>query len=290
MDTLDYSERKDLKPALLIINPVSGKRMVLRNVAQIIRVLMDAGYKVTTMITGKKGDGTAFAASFGRDYQLVCCTGGDGTLNEVIHGLATANIDVPLGYIPCGSTNDFAASHGLSTDIIEAAEHIASGYSTRYDIGCFGGRHFTYVAAFGAFSWLSYTTDQNMKNVLGHTAYILDAIKDLYKIKPLHMKVTADGVTHEDDYIFGAICNTTSVAGTITLPAAMVDTADGVFEVLLVKMPKTMLELDMIIRGLLSQDYSCPNIDLFQAKELDIENPPELEWFCVMSPLWNRRC
>ena len=185
MDTLDYSERKDLKPALLIINPVSGKRMVLRNVAQIIRVLMDAGYKVTTMITGKKGDGTAFAASFGRDYQLVCCTGGDGTLNEVIHGLATANIDVPLGYIPCGSTNDFAASHGLSTDIIEAAEHIASGYSTRYDIGCFGGRHFTYVAAFGAFSWLSYTTDQNMKNVLGHTAYILDAIKDLYKIKPL---------------------------------------------------------------------------------------------------------
>lgn len=278
MDTLDYSERKDLKPALLIINPVSGKRMVLRNVAQIIRVLMDAGYKVTTMITGKKGDGTAFAASFGRDYQLVCCTGGDGTLNEVIHGLATANIDVPLGYIPCGSTNDFAASHGLSTDIIEAAEHIASGYSTRYDIGCFGGRHFTYVAAFGAFSWLSYTTDQNMKNVLGHTAYILDAIKDLYKIKPLHMKVTADGVTHEDDYIFGAICNTTSVAGTITLPSAMVDTADGVFEVLLVKMPKTMLELEMIIRGLLSQDYSCPNIDLFQAKELDIENPPELEW------------
>ena len=96
MDTLDYSERKDLKPALLIINPVSGKRMVLRNVAQIIRVLMDAGYKVTTMITGKKGDGTAFASSFGRDYQLVCCTGGDGTLNEVIHGLATANIDVPL--------------------------------------------------------------------------------------------------------------------------------------------------------------------------------------------------
>ena len=152
MDTLDYSERKDLKPALLIINPVAGKRMVLRNVAQIIRVLMDAGYKVTTMI------------------------------------------------------------------------------------------------------------------------------KDLYKIKPLHMKVTADGVTHEDDYIFGAICNTASVAGTITLPSAMVDTADGVFEVLLVKMPKTMLELDMIIRGLLSQDYSCPNIDLFQAKELDIENPPELEW------------
>ncbi len=182
------------------------------------------------MITGKRATARLSPRALGGIISWSLCTGGDGTLNEVIHGLATANIDVPLGYIPCGSTNDFAASHGLSTDIIEAAEHIASGYSTRYDIGCFGGRHFTYVAAFGAFSWLSYTTDQNMKNVLGHTAYILDAIKDLYKIKPLHMKVTADGVTHEDDYIFGAICNTTSVAGTITLPAAMVDTADGVFE------------------------------------------------------------
>lgn len=278
MDTLDYSERKDLKPALLIINPVSGKRMVLRNVAQIIRVLMDAGYKVTTMITGKKGDGTAFAASFGRDYQLVCCTGGDGTLNEVIHGLATANIDVPLGYIPCGSTNDFASSHQLSVDIPTAAARIADGRSTRYDIGRFGDHFFSYVAAFGAFSWLSYTTDQRMKNALGHTAYILDAIKDMYKIKPEHVKVTADGTTYEDDYIFGAVCNSTSIAGTIELPSGVVDTADGIFEILLVKMPNTILELNSIITSILTQDYSNPFITFAQAKSIDIVNSPGLLW------------
>lgn len=278
MDTLDYSERKDLKPALLIINPVSGKRMVLRNVAQIIRILMDAGYKVTTMITGKKGDGTAFAASFGRDYQLICCTGGDGTLNEVIHGLATANIDVPLGYIPCGSTNDFASSHQLSVDIPTAAARIADGRSTRYDIGRFGDHFFSYVAAFGAFSWLSYTTDQRMKNALGHTAYILDAIKDMYKIKPEHVKVTADGTTYEDDYIFGAVCNSTSIAGTIELPSGVVDTADGIFEILLVKMPNTILELNSIITSILTQDYSNPFITFAQAKSIDIVNSPGLLW------------
>ena len=264
---------------MLIVNPVSGKKLVLRYIPNIIRSLMDAGYMVTTLVTSRRGEATEFAQRYGRDFQLVTCTGGDGTLNEVLTGLAKEGIDVPLGYIPCGSTNDFASSHQLSTNIPLAAQKIAEGKCQRYDIGRFEDHFFSYVAAFGAFSWLSYTTDQRMKNALGHTAYILDAIRDVYKIKPEHLKFTVDGKdVYEGDYIFGAVCNSTSIAGTIELPGSLVDTADGVFEVLLVKMPKTMLELDMIIRGLLSQDYSCPNIDLFQAKELDIENPPELEW------------
>lgn len=268
----------ELKPAMLIINPVSGKKLALRYIPQMIRALMDGGYLVTTVVTAKRGDATEFAANYGSRYALVCCTGGDGTLNETLTGLAKSGIDVPLGYIPCGSTNDFAASHGLSTDILTASANIASGRVTAYDIGRFGDHYFSYVAAFGAFSWLSYTTDQNLKNVLGHTAYILDGIKDLPKIKPYHVKLTADGIVHEDNYIFGAICNSTSIAGTIELPASLVDTCDGVFEVLLVKNPKTILELDQIVRCLLTQDYTCPYLEFFPAKDIWVESPPGMNW------------
>ena len=267
------------KKAMLIINPVSGKRLVLKYIPQIIRSLMDAGYVVSTFITSCRGEATEFVKTLGRRYDLVVCTGGDGTLNEVLTGLAEEEIDVPLGYIPCGSTNDFANSHQLSTDIPTAAHNIADGRMRRYDIGRFGDKYFSYVAAFGAFSWLSYTTDQRLKNTLGHTAYILDAIRDLYKIKPEHLSFTTDtGEVYEGDYIFGAVCNSTSVAGTITLPADLVDTADGVFEVLLVKMPETIIELNEIISAILTQKYTCPLISFFQARSVDVINSPGLTW------------
>ena len=264
--------------ALLIINPVSGKKGVLRYIAEIVRSLMDAGYLVTATVTSRQGEATALARDLGKDFDLVCCTGGDGTLNETLSGLVQAKADVPIGYIPCGSTNDFAISRKLPTDIPTAARCIASGRCRRYDVGMFGDRVFSYVAAFGAFSWLSYTTDQNLKNVLGHTAYILDALKDVYKLKPVRLSLTANGVHYEDEYLFGAVCNSTSVAGTITLPEAIVDTCDGVLEVLLIKTPKTLVDLDAIVRGILSQDYSSPLIDFFQTSQLIIENPDGLEW------------
>lgn len=263
---------------MLIINPVSGKKLALRYIPQMIRTLMDGGYLVTTVVTAKRGDATEFAEKYGSQYELICCTGGDGTLNETLTGLVRAGIQVPLGYIPCGSTNDFAAAHKLSTDILTAAENVASGRITAYDIGRFGEHYFSYVAAFGAFSWLSYTTDQNLKNVLGHTAYILDGIKDLPKLKPYRVKLTADGIPHEDSYIFGAICNSTSIAGTIELPASVVDTCDGVFEVLLIKNPKTLIELDQIVRSLIMQDYTCPYVEFFQAKDICVESPPGMDW------------
>ena len=268
----------NLRPAMLIINPVSGKKLALRYIPQMIRALMDGGYLVTTVVTAKRGDATEFAEKYGGRYELICCTGGDGTLNETLTGLARSGIQVPLGYIPCGSTNVFAAAHKLSTDILTAAKNVASGRVTAYDIGRFGEHYFSYVAAFGAFSWLSYTTDQNLKNVLGHTAYILDGIKDLPKLKPYRVKLTADGIPHEGSYIFGAICNSTSIAGTIELPASVVDTCDGVFEVLLVKNPKTLIELDQIVRSLIMQDYTCPYVEFFHAKDICVESPPGMDW------------
>jgi len=266
------------KKALLIINPVSGKKLVLKHIPYIIRRLMDSGYLVTTCITSCRGEATELAAELGRAYDLVCCTGGDGTLNETLSGLAREDIRVPIGYIPCGSTNDFAASHALATDIIKAADNMASGPRRLYDIGHFDQAYFSYVAAFGAFSWLSYTTDQNLKNKLGHTAYIIDGIKDAYKIRPIHMRISAGGKVYEDDYIFGAVCNSTSIAGTIELPKEVVDPSDGIFEVLLIKMPKTLADLDMIIRSIYNQDYVCPLVDFFQTTRLSIDNEPGLEW------------
>ena len=266
------------KKVLLIINPVSGKKQVLKYIPHIIRRLMDSGYLVTSCVTSRRGEAIDLAASLAGNYDLVCCTGGDGTLNETLTGIARNNIQVPIGYIPCGSTNDFAVFHGLATDITKAVDNIALGKRRRFDIGCFDNAYFSYVAAFGAFSWLSYTTDQTLKNMLGHTAYILDGIKDAYKVRPIHLSINAGGKIYEDDYIFGAVCNSTKIAGTIELPKSIVDPTDGIFEVILIKMPKTISDYDIAIRGLINQDYPNPMIEFFQAGELSISNEPGLEW------------
>ncbi len=266
------------KKALFIINPVSGKKQIFRLIPYVIREFMNEGYMVTTMVTSHRGEASEFAAEYGRDFDLICCSGGDGTLNETLNGLAREGINMPLGYIPCGSTNDFALSHMLSTDILTAAKNAATGNVRDYDIGRFGDHYFTYLAAFGAFSWLAYTTDQALKNMLGHTAYIIEGIKDLSKIKSVHLKMIADGVLHEGDYVFGAVSNSYSIGNTFFYPENIVDTADGVFEVLLIKMPKSFIELDTIVRCLISQDYSSPSIDFFQASDIYVENPEGLEW------------
>ena len=272
------NEAPRLRPAMLIINPVSGKKQILKHIPEIIRILMDGGYMVTTMISSRRGEATEFTRRYGRDFELICCAGGDGTLNEVLSGMAAEGMDVPLGYIPCGSTNDFAMAHGMATDILQAAKNIASGRQQRFDTGRFGERYFSYVAAFGAFSWLSYTTAQSRKNMLGHTAYILDGIKDLHKIRPERLSISARGVTYSDEYIFGAVCNTLSVAGTLELPKEVVDTADGLFEVLLIRKPDTIHDLEEIVHGLIRQDYSSPYIKFFQSDSIDIINSPGLEW------------
>ena len=264
--------------ALLIINPVSGKKLVIRYIPEIIRRLMDSGYLVTTAVTSRRGEATEIAAQLGADYDLVCCTGGDGTLNEVISGLASSDTEVALGYIPCGSTNDFAASHGLSIDIPTAAANIAEKEVRQLDIGCFEDSFFSYVAAFGAFSWLSYTTDQNMKNMLGHTAYILDAIKDVYKIKPIHLKLSANGIDYEGDYIFGAVCNSTSIAGMMKLDGEQVVLDDGRFELLLVPNPKNAAELQNLIWALLNQQYDAGGLIFRHVTALHVETDEDLPW------------
>ena len=265
------------KRALLIINPVSGRRFVNRSAAKIIRRLMDEGYLVTTTITGAQGDATAFTRDLGV-FDLVVCAGGDGTLHETVVGLLQSGNSVPVGYIPCGSTNDFAITHGLPVLIPEAIERAAVGSVRRFDVGRFGDTHFLNTAAFGAFSWMAYTTDQTRKNMLGLTAYVLDAAKELPHLKPRFMRIEIDGKVYEDDYLVGAICNGTSVLGIVELPEGYADTCDGMLEVFLIRFPRSLPELESIVRSLVFSTFSSPMITLAQGRSITVSCDEPCIW------------
>ena len=270
---------KNEKRALLIINPVAGRKLVQKQIHQIVRIFMDAGYLVTTMVTSSRGEASEMVRMNGTHHNLIVCAGGDGTLNEVISGLAAENIRVPLGYIPCGSTNEFAEAHGLATDLVTAASNIASNPIVACDIGRFGDRVFASAALFGAFSWMSYTTDQELKNRLGMGAYVLDGVHDLSRLRPYHVTVTTNGVPHEGEYLFGAVSNAPSLAGILQYPNSLVKLDDGLLEVLLIRMPRNLTDWQQLLRSIHLREYqACPLIEIQQAADIWIDNPPDLEW------------
>ena len=235
----------DLKKVFVIINPNAGTRQARRFLPEIISVFNRAGYLCSVFITEKRGDAVDFARAHAGRADLVVACGGDGTLNEVITGLQLGGHKTPLGYIPCGSTNDFASGLGISTAPLMACDAIVSGQPRSLDVGLFTpDRYFSYTASFGAFTSVSWSTPQNVKNVLGHVAYILEGIRSLADIRPIHMRITADGSVYEEDYIFGAICNSTSLGGVLKLEDSEVHMSDGRFEALLIPFPADLLVLN----------------------------------------------
>ena len=255
---------------LLIFNPVSGIRLGTLYAPKMVSIFTEGGYDVFVMMTSKRGDARRWASEYGKDFDIIVACGGDGTFNEVVSGnLSGANR--PLGYIPCGSTNDFAASIGLSGDIPTAAQNIIRGTEREFDAGLFGERPFTYVASFGAFTRASYTTSQSFKNIIGHLAYIVEGGLDLKNLKPESVSIEADGITREGNYIFGAISNSTSVGGVLTIPPELVDLNDGLFEVMLIKHPENAGQLNKIIKAITSRQYSdCEMIEFFSCRELNV--------------------
>ncbi len=265
-----------MKNVLLIINPKAGKMKAKTSLFDIIGILSDGGMRVTVEITKYGGHATELAASAADSFDAVICAGGDGTLNEAIAGILKSDKKIPLGYIPSGSTNDFASTLDLSKEPKKAAEDIVYGVIKDIDIGMFGSRHFSYVASFGAFTKASYSTPQDIKNALGHLAYVLEGIKDLPSIRAEHAIIKSeDGTVFEGDYIFGAIANSTSVGGIISLNDKIVALNDGKFEVLLVKKPNNLIELNSCINALMSQNYNCDAIDFgtLSSAEITTENP-----------------
>ena len=267
-----------MKKMLFIMNPFAGVKRANRHLADILLTFNQAGYEVITHTTLGRGDATAVAREKGKDVDLVVCCGGDGTLNETITGLLSAGADTPIGYIPAGSTNDFAASLKLSTNIPRAAQEIVEGEPVSYDVGRFGSRYFSYVASFGAFTKSSYTTPQNIKNALGHTAYILSGITELSQIRNEHVRMEIDGQLVEGDFLFGAICNSTSVGGILTLDPKQVDMGDGLFEILLIRAPENLVEIHECIQALQSQKYNCAMITFRSARKVRIFADPQMPW------------
>ena len=267
-----------MKKMLFIMNPYSGQRRANRYLPEIIGLYNRAGYEVTVHMTSGPGDGARVVGRCGAGKDLIVVCGGDGTFNEIVSGLLRNGLDIPIGYIPAGSTNDFAASMKLPTNVMQAAQLVLSGEAVAYDVGKFGERYFAYVASFGAFTRASYSTPQNVKNALGHTAYVLEGITELSQIRKEHIRMEIDGQMVEDDVLFGAISNSTSVGGILTLDPSQVDMSDGLLEVLLVRAPKNLLQIHECIQAVQYQKYNCDMITFCSGHHIRIWADPNMPW------------
>lgn len=267
-----------LNRMLLIVNPCSGTKQGVKRLGDIVTILQNAGFICTVMLTDRQNAASEFACKYGHHFEVIACVGGDGTFNETVNGLLRAGLTVPVGYIPTGSTNDFAASLKLPTDIASAAQIIASGRERRLDIGSFNGRNFSYVASFGAFTKTSYSTPQSLKNVLGHLAYVLSGAVDVWSIRSEHMRFEIVDEVYEDDYIFGAISNSTSLGGVLTIDPMLVDMNDGKLEIMLIKQPKDLNELLQITNALTRHQYDCDMITFLSASEITVTTNHPTDW------------
>ena len=268
-----------MKKMLFILNPCAGTKRASRSLPDILTVFNRADYDVRVYITQGPGDAKRAVKEMAAGMELVVCCGGDGTFNETISGILETGLQLPVGYIPAGSTNDFAASLGLSGDLITAANTVVAGTPQDYDAGLFGSRYFSYVASFGAFTRTSYTTPQSVKNAFGHTAYLLEGIQELSQIRKQHVKLTLDsGEVLEDDYLFGAICNSTSVGGIMSLDPKQVDLRDGKFEVLLIKAPKTLQDIPECLLAVQKQQYNSRMMTFRSASAVTVEADPAMLW------------
>lgn len=268
-----------MKKLYFIFNLQSGKATIGSKLGSVIDMFTKAGYEVTARPTQERLDACAaakYACNVG--YDLIVCSGGDGTLNEVIQGVMKSEDKIPIGYIPAGSTNDFARGVGIPKEIEEAVQWIINGKPYPCDIGSFNDKYFTYIAAFGAFIEVTYETSQQAKNMLGHAAYILNGLTRLKSIKSYHMSVTYDTGTIEDDYIFGMVTNSSSVAGLLSLNDFLLD--DGLYEVTLIKTPSNPLDLQRIIHSLLNIDIDIDTayIKSFRTSKIKFECDEELQW------------
>jgi YegS/Rv2252/BmrU family lipid kinase len=265
--------------ALLILNPVSGMRTSLLALTPIVKALSAQGCDATVHLTTHAGDATDYARLYGGDYSRILVCGGDGTLSEVFRGLIAGGHDVPVGYIPTGTTNDLAHALRLPTELNAAIRNAVSGTPHAHDIGILNDNvYFDYVAAFGAFTQVSYTTSQIMKNQLGHTAYIIEGIKHL-PIGQYHTAtiISEDRVYH-GDFVYCSVSNSTSIGGMNIPDKIDVSMDDGLFEVCLIKAPKSVSDVQSIITAIITQNFDSQYVTYFKTRRLHFEFEKETPW------------
>ena len=266
------------KRLLFIFNPRSGKGKIKENLADILDIMVKAGYEVTVHTTQSQGDATRKAREEAANYDRIVCSGGDGTLDEVVTGVMSSGYDVSVGYIPAGSTNDFGNSLGIDKNMVHAADIAANGKPFACDVGKFNQDYFVYVAAFGLFTEVSYQTSQDLKNMLGHAAYILEGIKQIWDIPSYHMQVEYDGNVLYDEFIYGMVTNSMSVGGFKGIIPGNIGLNDGVFEVTLVKSPKNPIELNDILGYLTGLIKDSDMVYSFQTSQIRLTSSEKVSW------------
>lgn len=266
------------KKLLFVFNPHSGKAQIKNQLLDIVDTMVKEDYEVTIYPTQAAGDAIRKVEEEADNYDMVVCSGGDGTLDETVTGLMHLQEKPLLGYIPAGSTNDFATSLGIPKDMVKAAGAAVNGKPFLCDIGSFNEDFFVYVAAFGLFTEVSYKTSQEWKNVLGHAAYILEGAKRLHDIPAYRMEVGYDNVRISDEFIFGMITNSTSVGGFKGMTGKDVLLDDGVFEVTLIKKPRNPIELNEIIASLINLVDDTDMIYSFKTDEVHFRAKREIPW------------
>lgn len=265
---------------LLIVNPCSGKAKMKTALLKVVEILSADDSLVTVYPTKARGDATTAASELLKngEFDRVVVCGGDGTLNEVITGVMQAGISVPIGYIPSGTLNEWSAGLHISRNIPQAAADITTGKQVPLDIGKFGEKYFSYTASFGAFTDASYSAPQDVKNILGQTAYFFEGIKSLGNIKPVHLSFSTAEREIEGDFLFGAISNSMSVGGIVKFDESVVKLNDGKLEVLLIRNPDNILKLQPVIDGILKRDFNKEGIEFFSTDCITVRGGDGLSW------------
>lgn len=269
-----------MKKIYFIYNPHSGKEQIGSKLNEIIRILAERDNELTVVPTIGYLDAMERITNLPDGYDFVICSGGDGTLDEVVTGMMKRPKDqrLPIGYIPAGTTNDFARSLEIPRNMPEAAKNAMTGKPFACDIGSFNDDSFVYIASFGIFTEVSYSTKQEVKNVLGHMAYVLEGMKSLYNIKSYKMKIFSDEMEFEGDFLFGMVTNSKSVAGFKGLVKGDVQFDDGVYEVTFIKRPKNPLEIQEILAALLVEEIDSNYMYSFRTRKLTIESEEMIPW------------
>lgn len=268
-----------MKKMLLIVNPVTAKAIMSPVLIDIIDLFENAGYVVTVHISKAKGEVTSYIADCGAEYDVVVCAGGDGTLNETVTGVLKIKENRPkIGYIPSGTTNDFATSWGIPRKPLDAARLIAERSPKNTDISTFCGRPFVYVSAFGAFTQASYSTPQELKKTLGWAAYILEGIKSIPTIRSWKMKITHDSGVIEGEFLFGMIANTKRVGGFDLRFKSHISLSDGLMEIILIRKPKNPADNPKLIAAVVTQDLTSEYITFVHTKHVTFSTDEAIPW------------
>lgn len=266
------------KKMLFIFNPKAGKGSIKNKLMDIIDIFVKGGYEITVHPTQEYLDAMKVAKECGGSYDILVCSGGDGTLDEVVTGMMQGNHEIPLGYIPAGSTNDFASSLRVSKNMLKAAHDIVNGDLFPFDVGKFNNDTFVYIAAFGLFTDVAYETNQDLKNLFGHLAYILGGMQRLFNIRAYNLKVEYNNRSFDGEFIFGMITNSTSVGGFKNLSGKNVGLNDGLFEVMFIRKPKNPLELQEIVSALLMAEDNTDLIESFKTNHLFMTGEEVIPW------------